>query len=119
MERPQARIIDQQHVESEREVTGWEAEQILRKYGQQSQHYSSAPEQQNIEREMTFEEMLAQEESKRRDESLRREQRINGPRPITFNGQNGYDSEIKYGQDEDTGFGFKIEISSDMKIPKY
>lgn len=119
MERPQARVIDQQHVETEREVTGWEAEQILRKYGQQPQQYSSIPEPQNTERELTFEEMLAQEENKRRDESLRREKRINGPRPITFNGEKGYDSEIKYGQDEDTGFGFKIEISSDMKIPKY
>lgn len=121
MERPQARIIDQQHVESEREVTGWEAEQLLRKYGHQPQQYSSIPDQQQAPQQpaLTFEEMIAQEELKRKEESLRRQQRINGPNPITFNGNNGYDSEIKYSTDEDTGFGFKIEISSDMKIPKY
>ena len=120
MERPQARIIDQQHVESEREVTGWEAEQILRKYGHQPQQYSSIPEpEQPHQSAQTFEEMLAHEEQKRKQELLRRQQRTNGPNPITFNGNNGYDSEVKYSTDEDTGFGFKIEISSDMRIPKY
>jgi hypothetical protein len=120
MERPQARIIDQQHVESEREITGWEAEQLLRKYGHQPQQYSSIPEpEKNQQPALTFEEMLAQEEIKRKEELLKRQQRLNGPNPITFNGENGYDSEIKYSTDEDTGFGFKIEISSDMKIPKY
>jgi hypothetical protein len=120
MERPQARIIDQQHVESEREITGWEAEQILRKYGQQPQQYSSIPTSiQNNQKELTFEEMIAQEEAKRKEEILKRQQKLNGPKPITFNSKNGYDSEVKYSQDEDTGFGFKIEISSDMKIPKY
>ena len=119
MERPQSRIIDQQHVESEREITGWEAEQILRKYGQEPQHYSSIPELEQSKPSLTFEEMIAQEEAKRKDEMLRNQQRRNGPNPITFDGKNGYDSEIKYSQDEDTGFGFKIEISSDMKIPKY
>jgi hypothetical protein len=120
MERPQARIIDQQHVESEREITGWEAEQILRKYGQDTQQYSSIPQQPvDPTQNMTFEELMALEDQKRRDEESKRQQRLNGPRPITFNGEKGYDSEVKYGQDEDTGFGFKIEISSDMKIPKY
>jgi hypothetical protein len=120
MERPQARIIDQQHVESEREITGWEAEQLLRKYGHEPQQYSSIPnEQVSQKKELTFEEMISQEESKRNDEIMRRQQRVNGPNPITFNGNNGYDSEVKYSTDEDTGFGFKIEISSDMKIPKY
>jgi len=49
---------------------------------------------------------------------MRRQQQNNGIRPITFNGQNGYDSEIKYGSD-DSGFGFRIEITTDMKLPKY
>jgi len=120
MERPQARIIDTQHVESEREISGWEAEQILRKYGHQPQHHSSIPEPESPrEITLTFEEMVAKEEQKRKDEILRNQQRMNGTNPITFDGRNGYDSEIKYSQDEDTGFGFKIEISSDMKIPKY
>jgi hypothetical protein len=120
MERPQARIIDQQHVESEREITGWEAEQILRKYGHEPQHHSSIPQQPvDPTQNMTFEELLALEEQKRKNEESKRRQMLNGPKPITFNGHSGYDSEVRYSQDEDTGFGFKIEISSDMKLPKY
>ena len=121
MERPQARIIDQQHVESERELTGWEAEQLLRKYGHEPQQFSGITEKkpENPDKNLTFEELIAREEAKRKDELLRKQQRINGPNPITFNGNNGYDSEVKYSTDEDTGFGFKIEISSDMRIPKY
>ncbi len=121
MERPKARIIDQQHVESEREITGWEAEQILRKYGHQPQQFSSIPDQKpvNPTQNMTFEEMIAYQEAKRKDEMIQKQQKMNGPKPLTFDGSRGYDSEIKYSQDEDTGFGFKIEISSDMKIPKY
>ena len=120
MERPQSRVIDQQHVESEREITGWEAEQLLRKYGHEPHQYSSITEpEKSTKPALTFEEMIAQEESKRNDDIMRRQQRVNGPNPITFNGKNGYDSEVKYSTDEDTGFVFKIEISSDMKIPKY
>ena len=43
MERPVARIIDAQHVESEREITGWEAEQLMRKYGHQPEQFSTFP----------------------------------------------------------------------------
>jgi hypothetical protein len=121
MKKPQARIIDQQHVESEREVTGWEAEQILRKYGYQNQQYSSIPEQKPIDptQNMSFEELIAFEEQKIKLEESKRQQKLNNTQPITFRGDSGYDSEIRYTQDEDTGFGFKIEISTDMKIPKY
>ena len=121
MERPQSRIIDHQHVESEREVTGWEAEQLLRKYGHEPQHFSGIGEKkpENPDKDLTFEQLIAKEEAKRKEEMLRRQQRRMGPNPLTFDGNNGYDSEVKYSTDEDTGFGFKIEISSDMKIPKY
>ena len=63
--------------------------------------------------------MVAQEESKRKEEEMRRIARISGPKPTTFDGSRGYDSEVKYSSDDDTGFGFKIEIITDMKIPKY
>jgi hypothetical protein len=121
MERPVARVIDAQHVESEREITGWEAEQLMRKYGNQPEQFSTfTTEQPQIEQPgLTFEEMLAQEEAKRRNEQMRRNQQMNGPRPTTFDGRNGYDSEVKYASDDDSGFGFKIEITSDMKLPRY
>lgn len=120
MQRPQSKIIDAQHVESEREVTGWEAEQLLRKYGHEPQHCSSHIEQESSNTaQLSFEEMVYQEETKRKNEMIRNQQRINGLKPITFDENMGYDSEIKYSTDKETGFGFKIEISTDMKIPKY
>ena len=61
----------------------------------------------------------AQEEAKLKQEQLSRHQQMMGPKPVTFNGQNGYDSEIRYGSDADSGFGFKIEITTDMNLPKY
>lgn len=49
---------------------------------------------------------------------MRRIARMNGPKPTTFDGNRGYDSEVKYSSDDDTGFGFKIEITTDMKLPR-
>jgi len=45
-------------------------------------------------------------------------QRAKGPKPTTFDINNGYNSQVKYESDSDTGFEFKIEIVSDMNIPK-
>lgn len=119
MERPQVRIVQDQSVESTREITGSEAEEILRKYGYATpQKFSTRPiEVEPVKQELTFEEMVAQKESREREEKMRRKQQNNG-RPITFSDQNGYDSEVKYGSDE-SGFGFRIEITTDMKLPKY
>lgn len=122
MERPIVRQVDAQHVESEREITGWEAEELLRKYaGDQffSTRTEEQPPQQNFDNGLSFEEMVRREEEKRKSEEQRRLAQQNGPRPSTFDGSRGYESEIKYGSDEDTGFGFKIEITTDMKLPRY
>lgn len=121
MERPQARIIDQQQVEGEREITGWEAEQLLRKYGHQPESFSTHQntEPQNVDNGLTFEEMLAQEEMKRREEEQRRIAKQFGPKPTTFDGSRGYDAEVKYGSDDESGFSYRIEITTDMNIPKY
>lgn len=119
-ERPQIRIVQDQSVESTREITGTEAEELLRKYGYaQPQQFSTRPEE-NITQQpsLTFEEMVARQEAKQKEEIIRKQQQLNGPKPITFNGNNGYDSETRWGNDE-SGFGFKIEITTDMKLPKY
>jgi hypothetical protein len=120
IERPQTRIVNQQHVESEREVTGWEAEEILRKY-RGDQHFSTMPAEQPIQNDnnLSFEEMVKREEEKRKDEEMRRMAKLNGPKPTTFDGGRGYESEVKWGSDDELGFGFKIEITTDMKLPKY
>jgi hypothetical protein len=120
MERPQVRQVETQHVESEREVTGWEAEELLRKYGY-TEEYSTRIEQPKQEpvNNLTFEEMIAKEQAKRKMEEELKRQKMYAPKPITFDGRNGYDTKTTYGSDEDSGLSFKIEISTDMKLPKY
>lgn len=121
MERPQVRIIQSQEEQTApANIDSWEAEQLLRKYGHQPQQFSTHQEPQKpVDNGLTFEQMIAQEEAKLREEEMRRQQRMYGPRPTTFDSRNGYDSEVKYTSDDDTGFGFKIEITTDMKIPRY
>lgn len=117
--RPEVRIISQQEETNTREVSGWEAEQLLRKYGQ-DQSFSNRPVvQQHKQPGLTFDQMVAQEENRLKQEQLRKHQQMMGPKPVTFNGQNGYDSEVRYGSDSESGFGFKIEITTDMNLPKY
>jgi hypothetical protein len=121
MNRPEVRIIQNQEEQTApANIDSWEAEQLLRKYGHQPQQFSTREEPKvNTNNDLTFEEMVAQHEAQLREEEMRKIARMNGPKPMTFNGSRGYDSEVKYSSDEDTGFGFKIEITTDMKIPKY
>ena len=120
MNRPEVRIISQQEETNSREVSGWEAEQLLRKYGHQDQSFSTRPQVQQPEQPgLTFDQMIAQEEASLKQEQLRKHQQMMAPKPVTFNGRNGYDSEVRYGSDSDSGFGFKIEIATDMNLPKY
>jgi hypothetical protein len=115
------RQIEAQSVESEREITGAEAEELLRKYGYgEPQRFSTRqePVQPNPNANLSFEEMIRQEEEKRKVEEQRKMAKINGPKPITFNSNSGYESEVKWGSDDEMGFGFKIEITTDMKLPK-
>ena len=116
MNRPEVRIISQQEETNSREVSGWEAEQLLRKYGQDQSFYNRPVVQQPQQPGLTFDQMVAQEEARLKQEQLRKHQQMMGPK---FNGQNGYESEIRYGSDSDSGFGFKIEITTDMNLPKY
>jgi hypothetical protein len=121
MNRPQITQIESQRVESEREITGAEAEELLRKYGyNEPQRFSTRqePVQPIPSTDLTFEEMVKREEEKRLAEENKKMAKMNGPKPITFDSKTGYESEVKWGSDDDLGFGFKIEISTDMKLPK-
>jgi hypothetical protein len=119
MQRPEVRIVQgqQEQINNNPNIDSWEAEQLLRKYGYQSDSNTSTPEINNGSG-LTFEEMVSQEEMKLKNEKLKREQQLRGPRPTTFDGRNGYYSETTYGTDSDSGFSFKIEVTSDMNIPK-
>lgn len=107
-QKPQVREIQPSKIESEREVVGYEAEQLLKKYGYGGTKSNTINEKPNSK--MTFSELIELEKSK---EMQKKEKK-----PATFS-SDGYYSETKYSTEADTGYGFKIEIKSDMKIPKY
>ena len=118
MNRPQVRQIEYQQVVSTREITGSEAEEILSRYrGNFSTSDVWSPV--NNPNSMTFEEMIAAEELKLSRERKIQHDKLTGPKPTTFSGQSGYQSDVKFGKDEDLGFAYKIEITTDMNLPKY
>lgn len=110
--------IEGQKIEKEIEVTGSEAEQLLKKYGYSNKQDTIQDNSSNKTNSLTFEEMVKQQEDAQKIKSEKEYQKRYGPKPITFDSNNGYHSETKYGSDENTGFGFKVEITSDMKLPK-
>ena len=120
MNRPEVRVVQNQQIETNDSpnIDSWEAEQLLRKYGYQSSSNNTNIPETNIDNGLSFEEMVAQEEMRLKNEKIKREQQIRGPKPISFDGRNGYYSETTYGSDSDSGFSFKIEVTSDMNIPK-
>ena len=113
MNRPEVRIVQNQEVEINNNpaIDNWEAEQLLRKYGYkpESQNTIQQPEiaQDNG---ITFEEMVAQDEMRRRNDEMRRQQQMRGPKPVSFDGRNGYYSNTSYETDGDTGFSFQVQI---------
>ena len=120
MNRPEVRVVQNQQIETNDNpnIDSREAEQLLRKYGHQSSSNNTNIPEKNVDNGLTFEEMVAQEEMRLKNEQMKREQQMRGPKPISFDGRNGYYSETTYGTDSDSGFSFKIEVTSDMNIPK-
>lgn len=121
MNRPEVRIVQNQEVEINNNpaIDNWEAEQLLRKYGYKPESQNTIQQPETIQDNgMTFEEMVAQEEMKRRNDEIRREQQMRGPKPVSFDGRNGYYSNTSYETDGDTGFSFQVQVTSDMNIPK-
>lgn len=121
MERPQVRMVEPQSEETKpANIPSWEAEQLLRKYGHQPEQFTTRQDNPTPPAPgLTFEEMIAQQEAEQRNNQMRRQQQMNGPQPKTFDGSRGYDSEVRYTSDDDSGFGFKIEITTDMQLPRY
>jgi hypothetical protein len=121
MKKPEVRILQgqEEHINNNPQINSWEAEQLMRKYGYQNTSYSTNDQPYTFDvNDLTFEEMVKQSEEKENQDRLRKQQQMNGPKPISFDGRNGYHSQTTYETDSDTGFGFKIEITSDMNIPK-
>ena len=122
MQRPEVRIVQgqEEQINNNPQIDSWEAEQLMRKYGYENTSYSTNEPMSESKpmNELTFEEMIRQAEEQEIYDRLRREQQMNGTKPISFDGRNGYHTQTTYETDSDTGFGFKIEITSDMNIPK-
>jgi hypothetical protein len=119
--KPEVRLVQDQQIEINENpnIDSWEAEQLLRKYGYSENNNDVLSNNDTNSEGLSFEEMIAIEERKRKEEEIRRRQAIEGPHPVTFDGKNGYSTETRYGTDEDTGYGFKVQITSDMPLPKY
>lgn len=116
--KPEVRIIQDQQTEINEtpQIDSWEAEQLMRKYG-----YKNTEDSYNVietDEGLTFEEMIAREDAKIRNEKLQRN-KSNSQGPVSFDGRGGYYTETRYGSDEDSGYGFKVQVTSDMPIPKY
>lgn len=110
MNRPEVRIVqDQQEEIKPADISQNEAEMLLAKYGYKSQQ-SYQPQDNGL----SFEEMIRQEELKNQQRLQEQMRKMNGPKPYTFGGN--YDSDTIYGTDD--GFTFKVNIVSDMPLPK-
>ena len=106
MNKPEVRIVQNQEIQNTNpNIDSWEAEQLLRKYG-----YSQESNPQTTQPGLTFEQMVAQEEERIKNDKIKRQQVIDN--------YNGYRTETTYSTDEESGFSFKIQISTDMSIPK-
>lgn len=113
MQRPEVRIIqDQQEEIKPADISQNEKEMLLAKYGYKS---SFEPNSQ-VNNDLSFEDMIKQEEEKNRQRMHEQMLKANGPKPYTFGGT--YDSNTTYGTDGDSGYTFKVNIVSDMPLPK-
>lgn len=112
----QVRIVEPQQEQTvSQEVSGSEAAALLAKYGYSQPQAINVPAH-NPSANMTFEEMVAQQEREMSARRLREQQRMNGPRPYTFDGRNVNYVETKYSSLEGENFGIQIQIVSDMPI---
>ena len=115
MNRPNIKVTEPQKEIESREITGPEADAILKKYGYSTQHNIINYKPEEPQCNLSFEEMVRQNEEKLRIEEEKRRQRMSGVKPITYSADS-YDSKTSYTSDGD--FGFKIEITSNMKLPE-
>lgn len=118
MERAEIRFIDNQEENiQDVDLNSYEAQQLLLKYNLSApQHYNTNVVDSPIDDGLTFEEMVKLEENKRKAEEERLNHLRYGPKPMTFDSNNGYNTETKISSTED-GFSFKVQIVSDMNIP--
>lgn len=115
MNRPEVRIVqDQQEEIKPAEISQNEQEMLLAKYGYK--YNSNISTQPDSNKDLSFEEMIRLEEEKNRQSLQEQMLKANSAKPYTFGGS--YDSNTTYGTDTDSGYTFKVNVVSDMPIPK-
>ncbi len=106
--KPEVRIVQNQSEELSQnvDVPQNEIEALLHKYGYGSQSYT--PQKDSNVKEETFEEMVKrhQEENLGRNKNYPQQPR------------DGYSQETKFTKDDELGFTFKVQIVTDMNLPK-
>jgi hypothetical protein len=118
MDRPQIRLVQAQSEESkEIQIDSYEAQELLKKYAYTYKEPEIQQPIQQVDNGLTYEQMLELDRKKKEALAVNRIKRDDSPKPITFSGDN-YTSDVKYGHDSDSGFSFRIEITTDMKLPK-
>lgn len=116
MIRPEVRVLDNQVITtSEPVISQSEADALLVKYGYkqpyQSNNYIPEPPKNNL----TFEEMAKMEDEKIKRAEEERIRRMNGPNPITFDGNQVKYAETKWSSIDDN-IGIQVQIVTDMKF---
>jgi DNA invertase Pin-like site-specific DNA recombinase len=131
MQRPEVRMIQQQETSSTTDISinSAEAYALMAKYNfkQTDVVPQNEPNIHDPNKNLTFEEMVAQEELKAKSERQRAEMKrleeLNRPHAVSFNDNNVNYHNTNY-QTLDNGIGIQVQIVTDMNIdngynPKY
>lgn len=121
MERPEVRIVQAQQEEvKSSEVSGYEASELLAKYGFKSSPNIQSQQYVEPNQGQTFDEMAAIQDQREKLERAKyeeeRHRKMYGPRAISFDDRNVGYSEVKWSSDEETNLGIQVQIVSDMPI---
>lgn len=118
MIRPEIRIIDNQQTSTTSvEVSGYEAENLLAKYGYKTNNHPNLTPV-NPSQNLTFEEMVRKQEDEQRRIEEDRMRRLSGPKAVTFDDNRVGYSETKWSSMDINGnnLGIKVQIVTDMKF---
>jgi hypothetical protein len=123
MSRAEVRIIQSQEIETKTiEVSSSEADALLAKYGYKEQHHiHTEPINVDPNNNLSFEEMIRKQEARDSELKNRQEMQRNGPKPVSFDPNNINYSETRYTNlesDDQNSLGIRVQIVSDMKIPR-
>ena len=123
MIRPEVRVIETQQEEvKEIQVSSWERDQLLAKYGYVNQPTHQPPiEEFNPTRDLSYQELMEIEDRKFEMESQRRRQEMmNKPKTYTIDQDQVRYNETRWSNMDLGGqeFGIQVQIVSDMKFTR-